>query len=585
MHIDKSKLIIGLKTHLCNLDRLENFASAEDKAWHQLTKAGYPELPGLLKVIRRLNYLNAVVVQVDPDEFDNFRSVATSYDPIEYCDINYALKLADFTDSVPSSFVSGTSAGRIIRKFHLSYTADNRSLGVGTRIALVDSGISPHPYLPSLSASELMAKVKTMHWSVPSKERDQICKSLKTAEKIAKGASIGTAVRQLPLAAVGHNTPLGSDDLPDIYSEATSVMERYAEKQWTEWEVATTAWISGGRCEPRPPIPCYPKLCGQIRLISPLSRSFLEGELSFGVNDVNGHGTQMASLIAALPPSIDCTNYQFPPDIRADSADPLQLDIVGIAPYAELMILKCCHGIDPSDPDRKLLLNGWMLNLLDALSYTLKHGADVIYCAFAIHDCDPRTVNSANRYLRKLASDGCIVVAPVGNETQWGSIAFPSSSEHVRAIAAVTIDPTTNSLSKADYSPEANSRPSYQEEIAFAGFGGDQYNSVLTTSLNFGFQPVWGTSLAAAISAGIYAAEIGITDLQELDREYQQLLGTSGQISVSDVPALRWTFETWKAQRLPLPDLDAVLASRASSCNQSAAPSAKRMVGSGVLRL
>ena len=136
MRIDKSRVIVGFKEYLCNLDIVGKFSSAEAMAWYQLTQAGYPKLPGLVSVVRRMRYLNAVLLQIEPMQFDDFRSIATSHDPIEYCDINYALKPADLTDTIAKSFHAGVSAGRVVRRHHISGFANSRMLAQVCHLAL-----------------------------------------------------------------------------------------------------------------------------------------------------------------------------------------------------------------------------------------------------------------------------------------------------------------------------------------------------------------------------------------------------------------------------------------------------------------
>jgi Subtilase family len=577
MRIDKSRVIIGFKPNLCDLDNVGNHASAEAKAWYQLTKAGYPKLPGLLNVVRRLKYLNAVLILIDPAEIDEFRRIALQHDPIQYCDLNYALKPADLSETVATTFRCGTPLGRVVRQIHVSRFSNEHSLGVGTRVALIDSGISPHPFLPSLSASELATKLNTMHWAVPAAERARLCNELAAAERRSGNAAVGAAVRPLPLTP-SSPPPLGPTDCPDLYIQAARIAARFLEDQWTGWEQLTGKWITAGRSGTRPGLPCHPCPFGQFRYVSPLSRSFLDGALSFGINDVLGHGTQMASFIAGLPPSTNTTDAANLPDIRADQAGPFDLDVVGVAPYAEIVVLKCANKIDEAD---KTALDGWMLTALDALTYVLDHGADVVYFGFAIHDCDPRTVNAANGLLAKLEQQGCVVVAPAGNEPQFHALAFPAAASSVRAIAAVTIDPNDRSvLSRADYSAGANAK--YLETVAYSAFGGDRNHPVLTPNIDFGYRAVWGTSVAAAIAAGAYAGEIGAEDFRARQGEYDNFVGTSGQISV---PAVRAHMAAWKPTRRALKDLDAVLKSRVGACNEFADPDADRTVGAGVIRI
>lgn len=577
MRIDRSRIIVGFRPTLCNLDNLGTFSSAEKKAWHQLTQTGYRALPGLTRVVRRLKYLNAVLVQIEPAELERFRDVATSHDPIEYTDINYALAPADMTDVISGSFRTGTSCGRIVRKFHVSPLADNSSLGVGVRVALIDSGISPHPCLPALSAAELETKLNTMHWFIPMTMRKKISHDLAVAEQKCGHGAIGTALRPSPITPHGPQ-PIGPYDHPDLFDAANDIATRYASKLWTGWEVATNAWISRGRRELRPALPCYPRLFGQFRLISPLSRSFLDGQLAFGIRDVMGHGTQMASLIGALSAKTDSTNPQNPPDVRSDSADALDLDLVGVAPYAELMVLKCCHHIGDDD---EAALNGTMITALDALTYAIDHEVDVLCFGFAIHGCDAQVVNAVSSLLHKLESTGCTIVAPAGNDPRVRALAFPAASSAVQAIAALTIDSKHGrGLSRADYSATADRK--FHEKIAFSAFGGDEFNPVLTASVDFGYKAVWGTSVAAAIAAGVYAAEIGAEDFRSLHREYDAFVGRAGQI---DVPKVRSDFAARRAPRRTPQVLNGALNARVGVCTDSGQPDADSKIGAGVIRV
>ena len=573
MSFDRSRVIIGFRPYFCDLDVLGTFTSAEDRALGELTNPRYTQLPGLRRVLRRLKYLNAVLTEIDPAEYDNFQDVIRGHDSVEYCNPNYLLRTADFSDDVASQYKVGLPSGRILRAHHISPMASINSLGVGIRIALLDSGISPHPFLPALSSSELRRKLSTIHLSFTPNDRDRLCDLLARVETSCGGV-IGTIDQQRRANRQGPKTAY---DQPDLADEARKAAERFAEDSWTAWEFDLKQWISSGRMDLRPSIPCYSRIFGSARVVSPLSRSFLEGELSATLADVNGHGTQMAGLISALAPRFDSGNPLASP-VRHEQSGLFELDMMGVAPYAELLVLKCCHDANSEDSHG---LNGCMLNLIDALAYLLDHGADVAYIGFAIEGCDPRTVSAVAGLLAQLAQNGCVIVAPVGNDAGQSGLAFPASASSVRAIAALSTDPAQPELVRAAYSPVADR--TYRERVAFAAFGGAcDGNLVITTSMDCGSKAISGSSVSAAIAAGIFGAEISSQYMRAYMSEYDAFIGKTGQIAI---PQTRGHLAAWKFPRIQPSDVEDVLKLRAAPCMDSREPDADIKVGAGVIRI
>jgi hypothetical protein len=142
------RVIVGFRKRMVDLDNLHGYSSAEDKAMSALTSTPPPGIPGFLRVLRRLKYLNAVVVEVERDQLDRFLGVAPTWYPVEYCDRNHPLCVASFGSLLPIAYKPGTDLSEIVTQYHVADPGWLSPNGLGLRIGVIDTGISAHPYEP-----------------------------------------------------------------------------------------------------------------------------------------------------------------------------------------------------------------------------------------------------------------------------------------------------------------------------------------------------------------------------------------------------------------------------------------------------
>ena len=189
--------------------------------------------------------------------------------------------------------------------------------------------------------------------------------------------------------------------------------------------------------------------------------SILDG--SNGMTDANGHGTEMAGIIAALP----------------DAAG-----IVGVG-FAGVRIMP----VTVLDADGA----GQDGDIIAGILYAVDHGADVILMSFS----NPGFSQNLQDAIDYAWSSNVVLVAATGNDGS-SSPTFPAGNRGVIGVTAT--DPLDN---LADFS-------NYGQDTFLAAPGA----LILTTSVNNGYAPFNGTSASAAIVAGVAAFQKAVDPLQ-----------------------------------------------------------------------
>lgn len=135
------------------------------------------------------------------------------------------------------------------------------------------------------------------------------------------------------------------------------------------------------------------------------SKDFISGEIGVeAVEDGNGHGSWVASCIAA---------------------DPADADYVGYLPDADVLALRALND-DGS---------GSTADICDAIRYAADEGADVMCLSLG----SPMYSAELDRALAYAVENGAIPVSAVGNDrqgTRW--VASPGDSDHTIGVAATT---------------------------------------------------------------------------------------------------------------------------------------------------
>lgn len=198
------------------------------------------------------------------------------------------------------------------------------------------------------------------------------------------------------------------------------------------------------------------------------------------INDLNGHGTHSAGIIAA----------------RMDN----NLGIAGVAPLAKIMPLK---AVDDKG-------YGTYADVAKAITYAVDHGAKVINVGFGGVD-KSAVLQAATDYAY---SHGVIVVAAAGNSGTNG-VFYPAADSNVIAVSALD-----SSLKLASFS-------SYGSEISLAAPGVGIYS----TYPGGNYVQLSGTSMAAAQVSGIVALLVSQGRLTTPDQVRAALFGTALDLS------------------------------------------------------
>ncbi len=205
------------------------------------------------------------------------------------------------------------------------------------------------------------------------------------------------------------------------------------------------------------------------------------------IEDEQGHGTQMAGVICAAMNN--------------------GTGITGIAPEAELIVIKC-----NADADGNFLRGS---DLVFGLAYAIERDVDVVNMSFGTH------FNIYEKYTALAKDSDVICVASAGNEST-STLTFPAADENVIGVGA--IDDTWALASDSNYGDNS--------DVLAPG-------TVYTTTIGGGYGYCTGTSPACAevtAAVALYRSLYPNTQLSEM----QELLKASS-IDLN-VPGEDWQY-------------------------------------------
>ena len=247
----------------------------------------------------------------------------------------------------------------------------------------------------------------------------------------------------------------------------------------------------------------HPDLKNQIILCDDFS-----GPSAFVKNsceDKNGHGTQVAGVIAA--------------DGGADGKG-----IYGMAPGADLMIYKACADDGTCFAD----------DVAAAVRHATDNGANIILLSLG-SDMQSTLLGDAISY----ANDhDVLVIAAAGNDGPYvGSIDYPASNQSVVSVGAVDSSLVVATWSARGSNTASTSYEKQSGDIELAAPG----VNIESTSNNNDYMTMSGTSMAAAHIAGLAAKEwqAGVDHPAQATRELLHTF-TQDVLPAGDDPASGW---------------------------------------------
>jgi subtilisin family serine protease len=431
--------------------------------------------PGFIQIARRLGFLNAVIVEVDPNQIIQFVMKTRQFvDFIEFCDIDYPLKTGGFIETLPNQYLLDKSyvSAEEIRSLHNLRTMDDSGLGV--KVALLDSGISPHPYLPTLTFVQCIEHADTTHPTIKNTPINELKKLLALEDRTTNA---------------------------EIFSvEASKILNGFVDKIWANWESEFIGW-SQYRIREKPLVPIYRAPCGALRRISLDSINIFDRTCD--VVDTYGHGTMMSGIICA------------------DSSwhNSRKIDVLGISPFVELIVVKC---FDDNNPESTLVA------LLEALNYCKQIDVDVVCVGLWLSDnalqqkeaidISFKKMKSVEKLIKNLRDKEVPVICPAGNDGEEG-LKWPAASEYSISISSVDSKGYTSSFTNyADPS----------EDLVYSAFGGEKdagliTQSLMTTDIRYGFSSFLGTSLSAAIAAGVFCNQLSKEHIRITNKQYDDM--------------------------------------------------------------
>ena len=569
-------VIVGFVKRLCDLGNLAGFPSAEAKALYELKRAPPPGFEGLVAIIRKIAGINAVYVEVEESLLSRFLLACENWDSVDYCSENCSLHPVSYSTVVPSAYKLGRELRVLVAQEHSVAPQEAHPYGLGIRVGLLDSGVSPHPYLPALSAQELEHRLSVIHPSIPRSARQSLCQALAACESAAgvDGIGLDKIVGHAP-AATPNSPPIPIYQRSDLGPRVDAELSAFASEQWSRWKQEINDWLANRRRAARPIIPVHRHLAGAIRIFSPHSRSFVKSAEASGIMDVDGHGTRMAGIMAALRPCISQADPFSQTVGRQDH--PLMEPAIGLCPYAEFMVLKCFNtAAFPGESQ----LNGALFDMVSALEYALELRPHILYVGLAAIDAKSNATQPVNDLLYELRHLGTRIIAPAGNEARTQSgLAFPAAARSVKAVTSVSRDPVTSAARRCDYSQSAY-QPAKQR-VAFCAFGGTKALPVVSTNVGSGFIGTVGTSVAAALAASIYTACASSLYVKKLKDEYDTLVGVNG---VVDVDFVHQHIAQWVEAAVDLDNLEKAIDSGCAPISGSNTNNPSPEFGAGIIR-
>jgi subtilisin family serine protease len=511
------------------------------------------QIDGFITIIHLYKYINAGLVQVDPGLIGKFMSDALSLDIVEYCNNNFAISLCSFNDIIERHYAESSLATKKVKSFHKLSTTDNA--GSGIKIAMVDSGLQPHPYLPSTSFTE--ARVFSEFWPEPftslnklknlpdviASHKDHLARldhvrrtqqsllqqfewekmqteTREVTQKLLRVEFLNSLISGVDMLAELESmkaplSPNATETDKDEYKIAIAqVKEAVFEKGWLSWANDADDWHTFRTISSLvPDVPNFRGFLGQLRILSNASWDFVNNRLNVG--DTVGHGTQMAGLLVGQPKPIG------PPELTYATC----VDVMGLVPNAELMVLKCYDSekLDQSNLDA----------VIRALEHALENDADVVYVGVSFgQQIQPKAALALARTIQALAANEIPVVCPAGNNGTAG-LDFPAAMSEAVAVTAIRLGRAKPNFSKRSNWAGAG------EKVDFAAFGGDEDEFIISTDLNYGFAKISGTSVAAAISAGLIAKALSDNYNKRLIERYRKYMNDAIDVHTPFKPSSR----------------------------------------------
>lgn len=473
--------------------------------------------PGFRNVKYVFRSVPAALIEINEGSYDTFEKAfnlaAPNSDVYEYCEPDYVAHPFSYVDHVIPTFSARSQLKDNVFSNH--GIVRDRNAGRGVRIAIVDSGIAPHPYLPATSFREC-AEFKH-RWPLylrQTRRGQQYLDKLEALDKAGKGLESH--------APENEQTTFVTSALNTLGDLGNALDEEWCEalQRWYQAVRPNVALPTAGHLlsTPGPLPPWSDYLCGEMRRVSPLSKNVLDDDLH--LEDTIGHGTQMTGLLFSWPDLPEV--FDDPQQQR--SAARFAIPVYGIAPAAELVVVKC---YDVSDKPYAFA------NISVGLDYIQNNvpDVDVVYVGWGF---PPHSLGAARqaakgvltlgKVLFTLRNKDVVVVCPAGNDENRvarGGLDIPASSDDVLAVASCDHFPKDR-WSRDRYSKYASIRDG--EQVFLSAIASGDAGFAATTDLSCGFSCEEGTSVAAAIVAGLAARVVGRHRQVTRDTSYDALL-------------------------------------------------------------
>lgn len=440
-----------------------------------------------IDVTKSLTFIHAIIISIEENNQSDFIEKANYLDYIDQCSRDLAMDFAKFDSANESQLGSELKLVNFdnLRDLH-RLDVRKTELGAGTKIAIIDSGMNSHPTLPSRSLAVAL-RSQRHHRDI-----------YKVFSNFDLEYIFDSVIRYEEKHIDVFQDPQLFQIYKDKYLKSLLFLFETSFESWKSGELTNycteMSWCSSQSLPTdniKKPDPFWVRnILGSIRSISLDSWNLVDDTPD--ITDVHGHGTNMLGILSSTTGFSSCYDSYVKYGI-------------GISPYSEVVILKVYD---------KNIKEETSISCVEALERVNDAGdIDAVYIGLTLNrNTDPADVLALDKAITKVSSAGVAIICPAGNDSS-PKLSFPAVSADSIGVTGIELDCANNlfSYSQSNNSTHSIGSSNYNTVPNCTAFSGSDNLKLLSTSNNgFGFEPVNGTSVSAAIVLGKYAAELSI---------------------------------------------------------------------------
>lgn len=454
---------------------------------------------GFQSLHKLLRTFPIAIVNIREGSYESFSSTAIKLPSVQHVHPDYYLEPASYTDAVSPDYTCG-SFKPVLRNLH-NLGTPNRREGIGVRVAIIDSGIAPHPYLPATSFEEVNARQMWPESILNNAASAKLIEDLENDEA-------GRDPKYRPLSSEANGatqSSFNSKTLLNLHAIEDAINQEWldAAEAWYDEEIKNTAASMIGSVrtpDAKPSVQLHHHWMGMARRIGIDSYNFVDENLN--LEDEFGHGTNAVGILGGWCPDT----------LRNDALlSRYYVPVEGIVPSAELVILKIYNTTSSRAK------SACISRLYDALEHLLNlvTPVHVVYIGVTWsprHLLKTDDKGQLENYIQLLSQQDVAVVCPAANMGSEG-LYYPAAFDEALAVTCTQLneDGTYSRYHKSCYADSG-----LNQEVFLTAVCEQEAYETVSTDLLCGFAPFGETSAAAAVVAGVLARIISAHYLNTL---------------------------------------------------------------------